>query len=127
MYDICEVVVTASDPEWLDGLSRDLVRAGLVADAQITPARTIYRSHGEVKDRLQSRAVFHTRRGNVMTIVEYVRHDRPLDAPPITAVPITDGDPAYLQWVRDQTRTGAWASDTTPGPTPGSHRKPRGQ
>jgi len=123
MYDICEVVVIASDPEWLDGLSRDLVRAGLVADAQITPVRTIYRSDGEVKDHLQSRAVFHTRCGNVMTIVEYVHRDRPPDGPHITAVPITDGDPAYLQWVRDQTRTGASASDTTSEPTPGSHRK----
>jgi hypothetical protein len=64
----------------------------------------IYRPQGEVHDHVQSRAALHTRRGNVLAIVERVNRDHPDAAPCIIALPIADGDNAYMQWVRNQAR-----------------------
>lgn len=105
MYDICEVVITAADPDWLVDLTRRLVDAGVVACAHLTPTRSIYRSNGEAHDRAEHRAVLHTRRGNVLAVVDHVHRDHPHQAPCVIAVPVIDGDPVHLQWVRQQTRT----------------------
>ena len=44
MTDLCEVVITAPDPEWLFHLTRALVADGLCASAHnFTPVRTVYR------------------------------------------------------------------------------------
>jgi hypothetical protein len=44
MTELCEVVITAPDPEWLFRLTRALVADGLCASAHsFTPERTVYR------------------------------------------------------------------------------------
>jgi periplasmic divalent cation tolerance protein len=105
MYDICEVAITSPDPDWLADLTRQLVDTGLVACAHIAPIRVIYRSQGEVHDHVQSRAALHTRRDSVLAIVERVNRDHPDPAPCVIALPIADGSHAYMQWVRNQTKT----------------------
>ena len=45
----------------------------------------------------------HTRRNHVLAIVEQVSNRYPGELSAVVAVPITDGDPTYLQWVRHQT------------------------
>jgi periplasmic divalent cation tolerance protein len=42
--DLCEVVITAPDPDWLADFTRQLVQDRLAASGHnITPARSIYR------------------------------------------------------------------------------------
>ena len=69
--DLCEVVITAPDPDWLVEFTRQLVADRLAASGHnITPIRSIYRWQGEIYDRPEARVALHTRRDLVARIVE---------------------------------------------------------
>jgi periplasmic divalent cation tolerance protein len=106
MTELSEVVITAPDPEWLYRLTRALVTDGLCASAHnFTPVRTVYKWQGQVYERTEGRASLHTRAELVSRIVDRVRAEgHPYQVPGISARPITDGNPEYLQWIADETR-----------------------
>lgn len=104
MSELCEVVITAPDHEWLIDLTRQLVTEGLCASVHnFTPVKSIYRWRGEIHERAEGRASLHTRRTLVPAIVERVKSAHPYEVPGISARPIVDGNPDYLQWMRDET------------------------
>jgi len=87
MSELCEVVITAPDPEWLLEITRQLASAGLCASAHnFTP-------------------VLHTRKSRVAEIVARVKAQHPYDVPGISTRPIEDGNPEYLDWMLSETET----------------------
>jgi periplasmic divalent cation tolerance protein len=100
MSDLCEVVITAPDPEWLLDMTRSLVAEGLCASVHhFSPVRSIYRWQGEIIERTEGRASLHTR----TVLVERIKAAHPYEVPGISARPIIDGNPDYLRWIRDET------------------------
>ena len=56
MTELCEVVITAPDPEWLKDFSRKLVEQRLCASAHnFAPVQSIYRWRGEIYERTEGR------------------------------------------------------------------------
>lgn len=105
MSDLCEVVITAPDPEWLLDVTRQLVTAGLAASVHnFTPVRSIYRWQGEIHERIEGRAALHTQKARVADIIDWVKANHPYDVPGISTRPIEDGNPDYLDWMRSETR-----------------------
>jgi periplasmic divalent cation tolerance protein len=103
--DVCEVVVTAADAGWLVGFTRALVEDRLAACGQnIAAIRSVYRWEGEVQDEPEARVALHTRVSLVPEIVERADRDHPYDVPCVLALPVVGGNPAYLDWVRSETR-----------------------
>jgi periplasmic divalent cation tolerance protein len=104
MDDICEVIITAPDAEWLAQFTTDLVAERLAACGHnITPIRSIYRWKGEIHDATEARVALHTRGSLVDRIVERTNRDHPYEVPCVIATPIVAGNPTYFQWVRDET------------------------
>jgi periplasmic divalent cation tolerance protein len=102
--DICEVVITAADADWLAGFTRRLVEDRLAACGHQTPAiRSIYRWDGEVQDDPEARVALHTRLSLVDRIVERANAEHPYEVPCVIALPVIAGNPAYLDWVRAET------------------------
>ncbi|MGH2689534.1 MAG: divalent-cation tolerance protein CutA [Actinomycetota bacterium] len=102
--DICEVIVTSDDAEWLTGLTRTLVEERLVACGQhVTQVRSIYRWQGAVEEAIEARVALHTRSDLVGRVIERVRQEHAYDVPCVIALPVLDGNPAYLEWVRTET------------------------
>jgi periplasmic divalent cation tolerance protein len=102
--DLCEVVITAPDPQWLLDLTRQLVTEGLCASVHnFAPVRSIYRWKGEVHERTEGRASLHTKVSLVDAIVARVKEAHPYEVPGISARPITTGNPDYLQWIARET------------------------
>src|SRR5262249_24868312 len=107
MTELCEVVITAPDPDWLYSFARALVEDRLAASAHnFTPVRSIYRWQGQVYERAEGRVSLHTRRGRVAHIVARAKREHPYEVPGVSARPIIDGDPDYLNWIDEQTATG---------------------
>lgn len=105
MSDLCEVVITAPDPDWLLSLTRELVSEGLCASVHnFSPVRSIYRWRGEIFERDEGRASLHTRLDLVDAIVERVKASHPYEVPGISVRPITGGNPDYLEWIAAETR-----------------------
>lgn len=101
--DLCSVVLTAPDPDWISGFARALVAERLCASAHVFPMRAIYRWNGEMNDVDEWRAELHTRTALVAAIVERVKLEHPYEVPGVVVVPLADGGPDYLRWVRDET------------------------
>lgn len=105
MTDLCEVVITAPDPDWLVEFTRQLVADGLCSSGHnYTPIRSIYKWRGTVHDRTEGRVSLHTRKERVADIVARVQEQHPYEVPSVTTRPIEDGNPAYLEWIREQTQ-----------------------
>jgi periplasmic divalent cation tolerance protein len=105
--EICEVVITAADPDWLAGFTRRLVADRLAAcGQQIAAIRSIYRWDGAVQDEPEARVALHTRTALVDRIVERANAEHPYDVPCVIALPVVAANPAYVEWVRTETSAG---------------------
>ncbi|GAA0439094.1 hypothetical protein Aca07nite_49460 [Actinoplanes capillaceus] len=104
MTGICEVIITASDPEWLAAFTRRLIEDRLAAcGQQITAIRSLYRWDGAIQDDPEARVALHTRLDLVPQIVERADAEHPYDVPCVIALPIAAANPAYIAWVRAET------------------------
>ncbi len=102
--DLCEVIVTAPDREWLENLCRQLVERHLASSAHVVhPVTSVYRWQGEVHDAIEARAFLRARREHVKAIVEFVVERHPYEVPNVTALPLVGGNETYLAWVREST------------------------
>jgi len=102
--DLCEVVITAPDPEWLKSFSRKLVEDGLCASAhKFNPVHSIDRWQGEIYERTEGRVSLHTIESRITEIVARAKREHPYVIPGISTRPITDGNPDYLTWIRQET------------------------
>jgi periplasmic divalent cation tolerance protein len=104
--ECCEVVVTAGDADWLTGFTRTLVEERLAACGHLLdPIRSVYRWAGAVHDEPEARVALHTRRSLVPVIVARTAELHPYDVPCVLALPVVDGNPAYLRWIVAETRS----------------------
>jgi len=101
-----EIIVTAEDAEWLASFTRSLVEDRLIACGQnIAAIRAIYRWEGEIYDDPQARVALHTRAALVPRVLARTREQHADDVPCFIVLPISDGNPDYLQWIADETRS----------------------
>ena len=116
MLDVCEVVITAPDAEWLAGFTRRLVDDHLVAGShQLTTIRAIYRWQHDVHDHTEARVALHTRTALVPAIADRADAEHPYEVPCVVALPIVSGSPAYLDWIREQTAAAKVQAGTAEG------------
>jgi periplasmic divalent cation tolerance protein len=102
--DLCEVIVTAPDREWLTDLCRQLVEARLASSAHIIhPVTSVYRWDGTVHEATEARAFLRSRYALLDDLTAYVLERHPYEVPNVTAIPIVGGNPDYLTWVRTET------------------------
>jgi len=103
--EITDVFITAEDPDWLADFTRGLVGDGLAACGNINPAApSIYTWQGKVEDGKEALVVLHTRKGLVPQIIERTNKEHPDDTPQVLAVPVTDANPGYRDWLLDATK-----------------------
>jgi periplasmic divalent cation tolerance protein len=102
--EFCEGVITAADADWLAGFTRTLVEERLAACGhQIAAIRSVYRWEGAVHDEPEARVALHTRRSLVEAITTRADELHPYDVPCVIALPLVGGNPAYLQWIAEET------------------------
>ena len=105
--EVCEIVITGPSQEWVAAFTRQLVDDRLAACGHIiNEIRSIYRWEGSVHDEPEARVALHTRRSLVSAIVDRANRDHPYDVPCVIALPIVDGNPAYIGWVLRETANG---------------------
>ena len=116
--DICEVVITGPNPGWLTTFTRRLVDDRLAACGQhIETIRSVYRWDGAVQDEPEARVALHTRVSLVSAIVARAEADHPYDVPCVLALLVVAANPAYVQWVLDETQAPPAEGDGGSGAT----------
>ncbi len=108
MTEVRLVYIPVPDEACGREIGRRLVERGLAACANILPRMTsIYRWEGNLEEDRESLLLAKTTAENVPELQILVKEIHPYRLPCVVALPIDSGLPAYLDWVRDQTRSRA--------------------
>ena len=98
--DHCIVLCTVPDAATGEALGQHLVETGLAACVNILPGLTsIYRWQGKVQRDTELLLLIKTRRDRFESLSAAVRERHPYELPEIIALPLSNGLPAYLDWI----------------------------
>lgn len=98
------VLTTLENPEQARTLIRRLLDERLVACGTVVGNVTsIYRWKGAVEETTETQVLLKTRQDCWPELEAAVRRWHPYEVPELLALPVQEGLPAYLDWVRDET------------------------
>mgnify|MGYP001043922135 FL=1 len=99
------VFCNAPDAETARDIARRLVEDGVAACVNVgAPVLSIYRWKGEVESADEIPLFIKTTAARQRAVQETIARLHPYEVPEIIAVPVTEGLPAYLDWVRQETK-----------------------
>jgi len=99
------VMTTLPDPGSAENLARGLVERRLAACVNIgAPSRSVYRWQGAVQSETEIPLWIKTTRDAYPALQTWLREQHPYELPEILAVNISDGLPAYLDWLSQATQ-----------------------
>ena len=99
------IYVTTSDQEEATKIAQILVQQRLVACANVLGSTTaIYWWEGKVERCPEVAFILKTRADLLDAIIEKIRNNFSYDCPCIVALPITGGNPNFLDWLDEETR-----------------------
>lgn len=103
MSEIVVLVTTASEEE-AASIARELVNQRLVACANIIPRiRSLFRWEGQVAEEQEVLMILKSHARLFNELSSKIKELHSYSVPEIIALPITEGLPEYLQWVRNET------------------------
>ncbi|WP_153555276.1 divalent-cation tolerance protein CutA [Roseimaritima sediminicola] len=101
--EVVVVFTTVANAEDAQRVARHLVQQRLAACVQIdAPIRSVYCWKGETQEETEYRLSAKTTRGRLPELRHSLEKVHPYDVPEILALPVIDGNEAYLQWVADE-------------------------
>ena len=93
------------DRESGERISRVLVEEHLAACVNLVPGlSSIYRWQGEIQQDQECLLLIKTTAERFEVLADRLRGLHPYDVPEIIALPIGAGDPAYLNWITENTK-----------------------
>lgn len=101
--DFAMVLNACPNQECARKIARRLVRAGAAACVQLFPIESVYRWEGKVTEEPEVLLLIKTTAALFPKVTELIREMHPYEIPEIIQLPISDGLPAYLGWIRDST------------------------
>jgi len=98
------IFITAPNEDEAARIARSLVEARLAACANIVRnIRSIYTWQGKIQDDSEVLMIVKTRKGLFSAVSGKVKELHSYDVPEIIALPIMDGSPDYLNWLKEST------------------------
>ena len=98
------VYMTAGSREEAAAIGRRLVQERLAACVNIlTPMQSIYRWEGKIEESVEAVMIAKTTAGCLERLVSRVQQLHSYDCPCIVAWKITAGNPAFLDWIAEET------------------------
>ena len=87
-----------------EAIARALVDERLAACVNVLgPMTSFYRWHGAVERDVERQLLIKTTRGRVAALQARLIELHPYDLPEFVVLPVSEGGPAYLDWVRNET------------------------
>jgi periplasmic divalent cation tolerance protein len=100
------VLTTCPDTEVAERLAQALVQERLAACVNILPvAKSIYLWKGQVESAAEQLLLIKSMTDAYSSIQKRIRELHPYELPEVIAVPIADGLPDYLAWIRNPDKT----------------------
>jgi periplasmic divalent cation tolerance protein len=97
-----QVTTTLPDRDAANRIGRRLVEERLAACAQVVgPVSSVYWWQGEVESASEWFCHLKTTAARVDALIARIRALHPYETPQIVAVPVVEGDAAYLRWIAE--------------------------
>lgn len=93
------VYITCSDATEAKRIARHLVETQLVAGVNILPGHSIYRWQNEICEHAEAIMLAQAPEANFEAILTAVKSLHSYQNPCIIALPISHGNPDFLQWI----------------------------
>ena len=105
MEPIITITTTADSRELLEKMGRHLLAERLISCIQIVgPIRSLYWWKGAIEESDEWLGIMKSRKSLYRQVEAEIRSLHPYEVPEIVAVELTGGLPAYVDWVRKETR-----------------------
>lgn len=102
--EFCQVLVKFDDRAAADAVLKVIVEERLAACGHVFgPVTSSYWWKGEITVAEEWQVEFKTRTALVDALAARVIEKHEYDTPPVLAVPVLAGSPAYLDWIRGET------------------------
>ena len=99
------VYMTAADKAEARAIGRHLVQSKLAACVNIFDGmNSMYVRQGEFQDDHEAVLIAKTTENRVPGLIAAVRERHSYECPCIVTLPISDGNPGFLEWIADQVR-----------------------
>ncbi len=106
MSEIRVVLITAPDAACAETLSRALLDERLAACVNVVPGvRSFYRWEGAIREDSELLLLVKTRKDLGDALAARVKELHPYELPEILELAAVGGSPAYLDWIRTETKT----------------------
>nr|XP_054510258.1 protein CutA homolog [Agelaius phoeniceus] len=100
--EVSAAFVTCPNLSVATELARSLVQQRLAACVNIIPGVTsVYTWQGKLEEDSEVLLMIKTRSSRVPALSDFVRSHHPYEVPEVVALPVAQGNPPYLRWVRD--------------------------
>ena len=98
------VYITTDGVEKAQAIGASLIQARLAACVNIIDGmRSMYRWQGEVAEAQETVLIAKTREALVAPLTDLVRELHSYDCPCVVALPVTGGNPEFLDWIAAET------------------------
>lgn len=105
MTDVVLILTTVPLGNRGDEIARTLVEERLAACVNVLPAMTsFYRWRGAIEREEERQVVIKTTQDRVEAVRVRLAALHSYELPEFVVMPVTDGSPGYLEWVRNETR-----------------------
>ena len=101
--DFYVVYVTAKDEEEAGKIAIHLLEKRLIACANMFPIKSLYWWKGKIERDDEVALIMKTQKRNTKNIISEVKALHSYDVPCIEFLPIQDGNPDYMDWIRKVT------------------------
>lgn len=99
------IFCTVPDRESGERISRVLVEERLAACVNLVPGlSSIYRWQGHIQQDTECLLLIKSTAARFEVLADRLRGLHPYDIPEIIALPVSAGDPAYLNWISENTQ-----------------------
>gem|GEM_PF-97857 len=112
---VCVVVTTTGGEEAMRAIIAAALDAKLAACAQVFPVRSFYTWKGERCEAQELRIEFKAKASDYDALAAAIRAAHDYETPEILRLDVAAGDPAYLDWINEVTRTTGEAANDIPG------------
>ena len=104
MTGCCQVTTAVAEESAAAEMADRIVTERLAACAQVLgPVRSSYHWEGEVRVALEWLVVARTTDARLAELTSRIQALHNYEVPEIVSLPIAEGNPAYLRWIRDET------------------------
>ena len=106
MSDAIVILSTTHDPETARTIAHALLEERLIACCTVVPgAQSIYRWEGRVEEASETMMLIKTTAELFDAVAARIVELHPYDVPEIISLPISNGSPDYLTWLRGEVRS----------------------